>query len=332
MRTLVIGDIHGCFYELQALLDKVGLGEEDTILSVGDLVDRGPETPQTLAFFRETPNARAIMGNHERKHMRVARGEVYPSISQTISRFQLGEGEYPRALQWMSDLPLYIDLPEAIVMHGYLEPDLPLTEQESSVLCGTMGGERYLRSRYDRPWYELYTASKPVLFGHVNYTNSSQPFVYKDLFFGLDTSCVNGKALTGLLLPEFKILSIPSRSDLWSQVQQAYRQITPAPPPPNWNERSNQIMTELIEAVQTAHQTRLAQLQTSLPDYTRLSPRQQAKAYQREVGSGFLAELLGLARKGQLTRENINKLVRSPTLAQELIGQLRNEPHQEGFL
>lgn len=45
MQTLVIGDIHGCYAELRALLDKAGLTEADHIISIGDCVDRGPETP-----------------------------------------------------------------------------------------------------------------------------------------------------------------------------------------------------------------------------------------------------------------------------------------------
>lgn len=68
MQTLVIGDIHGCYDELQSLLDKAGLTDEDAIVSVGDCVDRGPGTPAVLRFFQEKPNAKLIMGNHERKH------------------------------------------------------------------------------------------------------------------------------------------------------------------------------------------------------------------------------------------------------------------------
>jgi predicted phosphodiesterase len=61
--TLIIGDIHGCYYELQTLLDKAGLGAGDAVIGIGDNVDRGPETPQVVDFFRTTPNAMAIMGN-----------------------------------------------------------------------------------------------------------------------------------------------------------------------------------------------------------------------------------------------------------------------------
>lgn len=128
METLVIGDIHGCYSELQALLDKAGLSDDDSIISLGDFVDRGPETPQVLEFFRHTPNACTLMGNHERKHVRAARHEVKLAISQQISRQQLGE-TYPEAVAWMGTLPLYIELAEAIIVHGYLEPGLPLAQQ-----------------------------------------------------------------------------------------------------------------------------------------------------------------------------------------------------------
>ena len=69
-RTLIVGDIHGCYIELQALLDKAGLGDGDAVIGIGDIVDRGPETPQVVEFFQNTPNTMAIMGNHERKHAR----------------------------------------------------------------------------------------------------------------------------------------------------------------------------------------------------------------------------------------------------------------------
>jgi serine/threonine protein phosphatase 1 len=128
MQTLVIGDIHGCYQELQALLDKAGLASGDAIIAIGDLVDRGPETPQVLDFFQESAGARALMGNHESKHVRAARGELKLSLSQQISRQQFGAA-YPPALAWMAGLPLYIELPEAVLAHGYLEPGLPLDQQ-----------------------------------------------------------------------------------------------------------------------------------------------------------------------------------------------------------
>lgn len=222
MQTLVVGDIHGCYFELQALLDKAGLSDDDLIIGLGDIVDRGPETPQVLNFFQETQKVHALMGNHERKHVRAAKGEIRLAISQQISRQQLGD-HYLDAVSWMESMPLFIELPDAVLVHGYLEPELPLEAQNPTVLCGTMGGEKILHDLYDRPWYELYKGEKPVIVGHHNYTDTDQPFIYQDKVFGLDTSCVNGKSLTGLLLPSFRVVSVPSRGNLWAQIRHSYR-------------------------------------------------------------------------------------------------------------
>ena len=97
MKQLIIGDIHGCYDELQDLLDKAELTSEDQIISIGDMVDRGPKSAESLNFFRTTPNALSIQGNHERKHVRSFRGQTEAAASQVITRAQIGEADYPDA-------------------------------------------------------------------------------------------------------------------------------------------------------------------------------------------------------------------------------------------
>ncbi len=48
MKVLIIGDIHGCYVELQDLLEEAELTQGDGIIALGDIVDRGPETPEVL--------------------------------------------------------------------------------------------------------------------------------------------------------------------------------------------------------------------------------------------------------------------------------------------
>ena len=67
----------------------------------------------------------------------------------------------------MSRLPLYLDLLDALVVHGYFEPGIPLSQQRATVLCGTMGGDNYLHAQYDRPWYEMCDGDKPLLVGTI---------------------------------------------------------------------------------------------------------------------------------------------------------------------
>jgi serine/threonine protein phosphatase 1 len=98
--------------------------------------------------------------------VRAGRHEVKLAQSQQISKIQFGE-TYPDALAFMNTLPLYLDLPEALVVHGYFEPGLPLSQQRSTVLCGTMGGDKHLRTGYDRPWYELYDGKSRCSWGTI---------------------------------------------------------------------------------------------------------------------------------------------------------------------
>ncbi|MEZ4668247.1 MAG: metallophosphoesterase [Anaerolineae bacterium] len=227
MKTLVIGDPHGCYEELLDLLDKAGLGSDDQIISIGDLVDRGSDSAKVLDFFRTTPNATSIMGNHERKHVRWQRGEIEPAASQIITRAQIGETDYPAAVAYMDSLPRYLDLPDALLVHGFYEPGVLVEQQRENVIVGTLGGEGYLRERYSWPWYEHYDGEKPLIVGHRDYSDGlkMQPVVYKDRVFMIDTRCVYGGSLTGLLLPDFKLISVPSRGDHWADMLREYADI-----------------------------------------------------------------------------------------------------------
>lgn len=314
MQTLVIGDIHGCYDEFQALLDKAGLTEGDAIISVGDCVDRGPKTPSVLRFFQEKSNAVLIMGNHERKHVRANRHEVKLARSQKISKIQFGE-TYPDALTFMSELPLYLDLPDALVTHGYFEPGLPLSQQRATVLCGTMGGDKHLRAQFDRPWYELYDGNKPLLVGHHNYSGTDQPFIYQDRVFGLDTDCVTGKALTGLLLPSFKMVSVPSRANYWAQVRQTYSETkTPSAPTGKeveWSEIDEERLLHLISRTIQRANAILLEL-NSESEFGSLPARKQAKRFSANAGNGIYGALLHLARLNQLNGASARKVLKSP--------------------
>ena len=324
MQTLVIGDIHGCFDEFQALLDKAGLTEDDSIVSVGDCVDLGPDTPAVLRFFQEQPNALLIMGNHERKHVRADRQEVKLARSQKISKLQFGE-TYSDALTFMRELPLYLDLSDALVVHGYFEPGLPLSQQRATVLCGTMGGDKHLHALFDRPWYELYDGAKPLLAGHHNYSNTDQPFVYQDRVFGLDTDCVTGRALTGLLLPSFQFLSVPSRANYWAQIQRTYPETkTPSPPASKaleWSAEDEERLSHLIGAIIQRANAVLLELHSE-PELASLPARKQAKLFSAKVGTGIYGALLHLARLNQLNNASARKILKSPEMLSDTLRKL----------
>lgn len=64
-RDFVVGDIHGCFYMLDALLERLTFDrDEDRLFSVGDLIDRGPDSERAVEYL-EAPWFHTIRGNHE---------------------------------------------------------------------------------------------------------------------------------------------------------------------------------------------------------------------------------------------------------------------------
>jgi len=264
------------------------------------------------------------MGNHERKHIRASRHEVKLARSQRISKIQFGE-TYPDALAFMSELPLYLDLPDALIVHGYFEPGLPLSQQRATVLCGTMGGDNYLRAQYDRPWYELYSGEKPLLVGHHNYSNTDQPFIYQDRVFCLDTDCVTGKALTGLLLPSFKIISVPSRANYWAQVQRMYSETeTPSAPASKaieWSAEDEDRLLHLIDETIKRANAILLELHSE-PEFVNLPARKQAKLFGTKAGTGAFGALLHLARLNQLNSTSAHKVLKSPEMVSVILRKL----------
>lgn len=209
-RLVIVGDVHGCFAELLELLEKVALAPEDLLVSVGDLVDRGPESPEVVRFFRERPSTIVLMGNHERKHARA----VF-SYAQEITRLQFGPS-YGEVVEWMKTLPYFFEDEHVRIVHAALVPGVPLHAQRLEILCGSTSGERELAAALpEGPWHEHYRDAKPVVFGH--HVVGKEPLVQQGgKIFGLDTGACHGWALTALSVPDFTLTLVPARADHWA--------------------------------------------------------------------------------------------------------------------
>jgi len=306
---LLIGDIHACRDELEDLLAKAGVTAEDEIIALGDIVDRGPDVRGVLDLLRPLPRARSLLGNHERKHVRSSRGEVTPALSQVITRAELGE-HYPAALAWMASLPSFLELEEAVVVHGFLEPGVALAEQRPTVLCGTLTGEHYLSEHFARPWYELYEGSKPLVVGHRDYLNTGDPLIHRALVFGIDTSCVHGGRLTGLLLPSFRIIQVPSRRDYWRETRERWRATHPSTDPAR-RRPSEETLAWVLEHIQSEHARVLARVRAGIPGFDALPLTEQGRAYAATIGESPIAGLLHLARKGSLSPDTLRRFLRT---------------------
>lgn len=211
-RMLIIGDIHGCYDELLALLDAAGIADDELVISVGDLVDRGPNPAGVVDFFRTRRASVVLCGNHERKHVR----GVF-SYSQDVTRHQLA-GRYADDVAWMRTLPYHFETPDARVVHFGHFPGVPLDEVPEDVRAGSTSGEVKLRERFGgTPWWEHYHDDVPISFGH--HVVGAEPLIVRERVYGLDTGACHGGRLTGLVLPARRIVSVPARKDYWAEVR-----------------------------------------------------------------------------------------------------------------
>ena len=127
-RTIVCGDIHGCFDEFRALLATAGFNDNDVLVCVGDMIDRGPDSWKVASFFRDTPNAYSTLGNHERRTAGTIRGTSQPAWSQLQSLSLVDQREWTAWAAYFEGLPAVIETPHAIVTHARLDPASPLRE------------------------------------------------------------------------------------------------------------------------------------------------------------------------------------------------------------
>lgn len=127
----VVGDIHGMFTLLQTELDKLGFDEvNDRLFSVGDLVDRGPESEQFGDWLRK-PWFHAVRGNHERLVIdSVEKGETtnasaIHAMNGGMWLYGLPEVEQQCYAIEMSELPLAIEVETEAGLVGIIHAECP---------------------------------------------------------------------------------------------------------------------------------------------------------------------------------------------------------------
>ncbi|MDX6770542.1 MAG: metallophosphoesterase [Elusimicrobiota bacterium] len=203
-RTIVIGDVHGCPDELQDLLRATEAGPADRLISVGDLVSKGPDTRAVLEWAMATPNLECVVGNHELRllrHWKAGTRSAEKSHDAETYR-QLGE-RYDEVMRFIARWPVTASGEGFTVVHAGFDPREDLEWQSRERLTN-------LRLLDDgRAWYEHYRASRLVVFGHW----ARREPVLRPNAVGLDTGCVYGGALTALILPERRLVSVRARRE-----------------------------------------------------------------------------------------------------------------------
>ncbi|MEV7426666.1 polynucleotide kinase-phosphatase [Streptomyces sp. NPDC091212] len=220
----IIGDIHGCRSELETLLAELGYvdgahPEGRTAVFVGDLVDRGPDSPGVLRRVMDmvaAGDALCVPGNHENKLGRWLKGgkvQLTHGLAETVEQlgreddaFRARVGEFIRGLvsHYVLDggklVVCHAGLPEKY--HGRTSGRV-----RSHALYGDTTGETDefgLPVRY--PWAEDYRGRAAVVYGHTPVPNTS----WINNTICLDTGAVFGGKMTALRWPERELVDVPA--------------------------------------------------------------------------------------------------------------------------
>ncbi len=206
-RTIVVGDIHGCYDELEDLLEKVGFTAADRLVSVGDLVTKGPKNREVLERFMTEPQFSAVIGNHDLALRRRWNGEKFKLKNSQKPTHKELKKDKEHFVSYLNQLPFLIDLGTHLVVHAGLRPGVALhsqsTEDLTELRC--LGADRTARD--GTPWYESYEGDKVVLFGH---WPAAEPRRGK-MAIGLDTGCVYGNHLTAYIIETGEFTTVRAR-------------------------------------------------------------------------------------------------------------------------
>ncbi|GAA4816587.1 polynucleotide kinase-phosphatase [Streptomyces ziwulingensis] len=220
----IIGDVHGCASELETLLGRLGYTdgthpEGRTAVFVGDLVDRGPDSPGVLRRVMsmvKSGSALCVPGNHENKYGRHLKGRgvrLTHGLAETVAQMD-GESEEFRAAvrEFIDGLVSHyvLDGGRLVVCHAGLPEKYhgrTSGRVRSHALYGDTTGETDefgLPVRY--PWAEDYRGRAAVVYGHTPVPEAT----WLNNTLCLDTGAVFGGKLTALRWPEREIVDVPA--------------------------------------------------------------------------------------------------------------------------
>ncbi len=154
-KILVIGDVHGCFNELKALVEKaMNLHNDGKLFSavvlVGDLCNKGPHSAEVIRFVRNEKNWFSVRGNHDNHALAASLGDETKRTQMGLkSKYQWVHSLSDDDIVWMSNLPYTITIPRnmdlamidpsseqldkdcnVIVVHAGLIPNIYLDDQD----------------------------------------------------------------------------------------------------------------------------------------------------------------------------------------------------------
>lgn len=177
MTRFVFGDIHGQFDGLMKLINFIKCSSDDKLFFLGDLIDRGSRSADVVRWVIENGHT-CLRGNHEQmcidafdsdEESLIWKGWLLNGGSNTLQSYGT-EGLPTEHLEWMQQLPLYLDLGDTWLVHAGLNPNLPLELQGAAEFC-------WIRE-------EFHSATEPFFDNKIIITGHTITFVFPGVIPG----------------------------------------------------------------------------------------------------------------------------------------------------
>lgn len=198
MNLLVIGDVHGCLFTLKKLLDEHWDKERDMLIQVGDLIDRGKFSPETVAYCKELelkfPDKVVFLkGNHEFEIIEhYYNGPHHNWLRQcgkeTMEQYKNSNVELKDHINWFSKMPLYWSNEKIFVSHAGIAESC-LTPFEETVPNSVLWNREKLKN-----------IGKVQIVGHTPCEGHEPFYDEKNNTWNIDTGAGYGGNLTALRL------------------------------------------------------------------------------------------------------------------------------------
>lgn len=129
MATWVVGDIHGCYRTFEALLGQINLAPHDTLICVGDLINRGPDSHLVLSRFTYDKQLSVVLGNHDCAYLfwSLAGRQPADPLFDDLAK----NPDHDSWVQFLKSAPFIYDHPLAIIVHAGLWPWVSFNQQKA---------------------------------------------------------------------------------------------------------------------------------------------------------------------------------------------------------
>jgi hypothetical protein len=235
----LIGDVHGCFDELNSLLTAINFHPEKIrLIFLGDLLDRGPNSVDCVRLVRsmcQNGEAECVAGNHENNHVRRRGHEVRKALTgkpNPMKPLSPLDTEAHRNfsnddIDWMRKLPLKIHLKDNwYAIHGGLEPAYSFDEQSPNqiIRCRYVNkdgkavplGKDKSQPENSVYWTDMWNGPQSIVYGHCVHSLHTplvdvRPNGVKCI--GIDTGCVYGGCLTAYFLDRNEFVKVKAKRE-----------------------------------------------------------------------------------------------------------------------